>query len=78
MVRVAGFAAADEAGLFGDKAKVLPVTQPLGLRQGHFGPAVHSNLAIGLVVRLLPHTKLALSHGLRRCKDWSANKIWHA
>ena len=59
VTRVAGLPAADEAGLPGYKAKVLPSTQPLGLRLRHLGPAVHSHLAIGLVVRLLPHTKLA-------------------
>ena len=36
MVRVAGLAAADETGLFGHKAQMLLVPQPLGLRQGQY------------------------------------------
>ena len=38
MVRVAGLSAADEAGLFGDKAQVLLVPQPPGFGWGHLRP----------------------------------------
>ena len=34
MVRVAGFVAADEAGLFGNEPQMLLVQQPFGFRQG--------------------------------------------
>ena len=54
MVRVAGLSAADEAGLPGHKAQVLPVSKPLGLRQGQeaFVDAGASLLVRGWRIRI--------------------------